>query len=660
MAFYVLDIETTTSKKDIRLVGTLKWGSLDEGLHRQPHFYSMFKDKSSFSYEFLLKLEAGDTVCTFNGSDFDFDVLKEVWGIDIPVLFKTRKVRHIDLYLLSKLTNRDKRSHSLAALCNEIGHEVHKPSNPEWYNTASTEELAAYLKQDLLATAKLFVHMMRTLPSYYLVDGHALKVEQEVREIINNQRKLGVHFDTEKAVSLVEELEKEMDYIEVELIGSGALPTVPIPEGKLDHPPKKQFKVDGTPSKALLSYLKKYGYIYTDIHPTGPVAIRTVHSKGREIAKYTVRIPLTEPIVKTHQLTLANQIQLKQYLQKSGWKPTMWNTVKDSKTGEVIKTSPRLTNRFTKEPCPNLEKCGFTVGTQVAKWLSLRSRRNLISSPNKTGWLHNLRDDGSLESDADTLGTPTGRFAHKGIANIPRVTSLYGKQIRELFCARPGKVWVGWDAQALESVIEAHYVYPYDKEYALSLVEGSSEDGTDIHTRTQVALDLPSRDAAKTFKYMLMYGAKPPKIAETMGVNREQAERWYSDFWKEYRGLDLLQGSLKLELKRESGCVRGLDGRMIKVRNPHAVLNYKIQSGGAILMKHAMLIANKRIKERFKYKANGLIRYHDEEQWECDLDIADAVGKIGVQSITDAGRFLKLNVPITGTYKIGDNWAQTH
>lgn len=76
-------------------------------------------------------------------------------------------------------------------------------------------------------------------------------------------------------------------------------------------------------------------------------------------------------------------------------------------------------------------------------------------------------------------------------------------------------------------------------------------------------------------------------------------------------------------------------------------------------MKTAMVIADKEIKAR-GLPAHGLIRYHDEEQWECQEDVADEVGQIGVESIERAARYWNLNVPVTGEYKIGNNWANTH
>ena len=76
-------------------------------------------------------------------------------------------------------------------------------------------------------------------------------------------------------------------------------------------------------------------------------------------------------------------------------------------------------------------------------------------------------------------------------------------------------------------------------------------------------------------------------------------------------------------------------------------------------MKYAMIIADRDIRKA-GLDALGLIRYHDEEQWECNPRCAEAVGKIGVNSIKAAGKYLRLNVPLDGEFKIGKNWSETH
>jgi hypothetical protein len=39
---------------------------------------------------------------------------------------------------------------------------------------------------------------------------------------------------------------------------------------------------------------------------------------------------------------------------------------------------------------------------------------------------------------------------------------------------------------------------------------------------------------------------------------------------------------------------------------------------------------------------------------------AEMVGTIGVESIKAAGRYLKLQIPLDGEFKIGSDWSETH
>jgi len=58
----------------------------------------------------------------------------------------------------------------------------------------------------------------------------------------------------------------------------------------------------------------------------------------------------------------------------------------------------------------------------------------------------------------------------------------------------------------------------------------------------------------------------------------------------------------------------------------------------------------------FKLVAN----VHDEWQVEVSEQFADEVGQSGVRAIQNAGLEFKMNCPLTGEYKIGDTWKETH
>lgn len=629
---FCLDIETTTDFKTIRMVGVKVEGS--------EVFHAITKPS-----DLLAVIPSNSTVITWNGAGFDFPMIEKLWGIDLIAEFKERDINHVDGYLVSKLVFNDRPSHSLESYAQEY---FGKGKLEVDYDHSTLGNLAAYCELDCDLTLKVFEELeLRVARSLSGTTGPIfktpLKLEQHVARLIKEQEFHGFNFDTVKASNLAEEIASNMEFLEHK--ASKFLPEVPLAPSKIKHPPKIQFKKDGDYSVALIRYITTHcGGHLKRFRGVDPVAV---------VNKIEYPLPIREPLVTTHKLTLSNQTDLKKYLLGKGWKPTIWNTKKVD--GRLVETSPRLTDPVSKEPCPNLSKILDPLHSEIiSTWLTLRSRKNIIASDNKTGLVYKTRG-GVIHHSADTLGTPTGRFIHRDIVNIPRVGSILGKEVRSLFIPREGMVMVGWDASSLEACMEAHYVHPFDPEYSAEIMDG------DIHTKNQMALGLPDRATAKTFKYAITYGAQPARLASSLSVPLNKATGWYKDFWATNYGLFKLKAEIERDWQsRGKKYITGLDGRLLLTRSQHSLLNTKLQGAGAIVMKYAMVLANKRIKEAFGDNAHALIRYHDEEQWECLPEIAEKVGKIGVQSITDAGEILGLNVPLTGEYKVGKNWAETH
>jgi DNA polymerase-1 len=635
MTDWVLDIETTTDFKTIRLCAMTD--SLG-GYHAAYNPTDMD--------HLMDALEEGDNLIMHNGTGFDIPMLSKYWFIDLWYVSQVIGFKIVDTLTIAKMLHPDiVGGNSLRAWGERMF-----PTDPSEhkgevdYDKSELAELLDYCIQDCRVTHTLFkklVDDLRASPGKY---SHPLRVEYKVQEIVNRQLEDKVHFNVELGSSVLGKLIGAMTTIEMAL--EGVFPTLPLPPEKVKHPPVKQFLKGGGVSKAMLAYLHR-----NDCSP--PMNVGEGWTTERGGIKYT--LPLTAPLETTYKVRLGQTTELKAWLLSKGWKPTLWNTKKDPTTGKKVKTSPKLTDSVTKEPCPNLEKMGFKYGSLVAEWHMLRARKNLILSDNETGWLTKLDANDDLPSECDPLGTPTARFRHKGIANIPRITSPWGKELRSLFCARKGKVWVGWDASGLEARMEAHYTYPFDDgEYARELMDG------DVHTKNQIALGLDSRDLAKTFKYAVTYGAQPARIAAQMGWPLAKAQAAYHTYWESNPALSQLKHALELEwAAMNSQYLVGLDGRLITTRYKHALLNSKFQGGGAVVMKHSMLIADKTIREKYK-DAKGLIRYHDEEIWECHRSVADSVGMLGVDSIKLAGDFLKLQVPLDAEYKVGHSWADIH
>jgi DNA polymerase I-like protein with 3'-5' exonuclease and polymerase domains len=241
------------------------------------------------------------------------------------------------------------------------------------------------------------------------------------------------------------------------------------------------------------------------------------------------------------------------------------------------------------------------------------------------------------------------------MAQIPNAGSIYGPECRECWTVEDGNVLVGCDASGLELRMLAHYMK--DNEYVKTVVEGSSKDGTDVHTKNQKAAGLQTRDQAKTFIYAFLYGAGSAKIGSIVGGKAKDGERLISSFLKGTPSLQRLRDTVSKYASK--GFVPGLDGRKIWVRSEHAALNSLLQGAGAIVMKKALVIFYNKIKVN-KWDVKLVANVHDEFQFECSKNIAEEAGKAAKMSIVEAGEYFKLRCPLDGEYKIGANWRQTH
>jgi DNA polymerase I len=252
----------------------------------------------------------------------------------------------------------------------------------------------------------------------------------------------------------------------------------------------------------------------------------------------------------------------------------------------------------------------------------------------------------------NTNSTVTARATHSypNMAQIPSVNVPYGKECRALFTVPAGKKLVGVDVSGLEVRMLAHYMAKYDNgDYAKVVLEG------DIHSETQKLAGLDSRDLAKRFYYCFLYGGGVKKIGLVTGKTMAEASKIKKRFLNNLPALNRL--ITEVQAAAERGYLIGLDKRKIKVRSTHAALNTLLQSGGAIVCKQWLVEFDKLLKY---HDAQQVVWVHDEIQIECLAEDADEIGKLAVEAIERTGKHFNLRVPLTGEYKIGDNWSDTH
>ena len=160
---------------------------------------------------------------------------------------------------------------------------------------------------------------------------------------------------------------------------------------------------------------------------------------------------------------LGSRQKLIKQLIRHGWKPTVFTE----------KGSPKLTEKG--HPVDSLYKIEAPVGKAIAEWYTMRHRKSQIE-----GWIKTVRTDGRLTAGANSCGTNTYRMRHRGVVNVPKADPkvTFGKQMRELFIARPGYKLLGYDASGLEARCMAHYTHKFDGgEFADLVLNG------DVHAK---------------------------------------------------------------------------------------------------------------------------------------------------------------------------------
>lgn len=485
-----------------------------------------------------------------------------------------------------------------------------------WSTMPFTKEMDDYCAQDVATNVDLYKYLVWQTEGW----EDAIELEYRTARIIANQVAHGVRFDVEAAEKLSHDL--HVRKVELEEECHTAFEPFYLKDGKVKVPKKDNKR-----------------YHYTEGAPYQPI-------------KHT----LFNPGSRQH---IAGRLQA-----VYGWTPTEFTPTGIAKIDEDI-----------------LGSLPYAPAKLFAEFMTVQKRIGQVMGGNKawSKYVHNGRIHGQVR----TLGTVTGRMSHDSpnLAQVPAGYSPYGTECRSLFQADEGKALVGCDADALELRILAHFLGKYDGgDYVDVVLNGSKEDGTDIHTRNQQAIGLEKRDTAKTWFYGKIYGAGSMKLGAI--VMSEWPEEKLARFYEMYEpgqrrdrriaklGRDSSEKIMKaipayaalnteVTARAGRGFLLGLDKRKLPAGAAHAALNRICQSAGAVVMKRALVIAVD------DWKAAGLevqpiLNIHDEFQVLCDPDKADEVGKIAADAIRKAGEFYKLRCPLAGDYDVGTNWSQTH
>lgn len=719
------------------------------------------------------------TAIGHNVINYDHLAVKLYFGMDytvVPDSWDNKVVEIVDTLVLSKTLNPDRfGGHSLDKLSEKVGLRKidFRPycKDEHRFETFSADMLY-YCIRDVRVNTKVYNYLMQEHGDWPWQD--AINLEKAVAEIVTRQEHRGFKFDKDLAEANIIELDAMMQERKDKI--EPLLPKKKATKGFMDDytPPVRQFLKTGQPSSYLVKFAEKIGaeiigevgefkFVFNSKQYDLPLPLEplvteqvatindTTHIKewlvgdfGWSPSEYKER-DLSVNSKKEKLSAEKKEEAIDRYVEQTLNSPfcqdrceflettpaKLKKKLMSYKEGRAIKviTNPSFTKGQEKEICPNLEALSekFPYAKDIVEYLTFKHRRNSIlggglewddEEEAEKGYLAYVREDGRIPTPADTCGAATSRFKHRVVANIPRVTSLYGEKMRGLFGVDEGFVQIGYDFDSLEAREESHYCWRYDqtKEYCNSLL---LDKPLDVHTQmakkiTAIIKRDFGRTPAKSVKYAATYGATAPKIAKTIGESLQVGEVVFEAFWQAASPLKQLKDNLQKYWEQVGGkkFILGIDKRKVPTRSAHAILNSLFQSAGVICAKRAAVIHDRKLKEsglavdffmedwKQKVFASQLIMYHDEAQlevhkslvkWKVHTDkevivelktqlenetgqkwsdvghVGDKyyigyckAGELAVESVHEAGKYYGLNVDLTAGYMLGTNWASCH
>lgn len=499
--------------------------------HRQLKEFPEWVKRGDISHVVGHNIINFDLLATKLFFDLDYTIEDDSWG--------GKSIKIDDSMILSKTLNPDRLGgHSLDSLSAKTGirkieFRKHIPQNERFKTFAA--DMLYYCFYDCKSNTKVYQMLLQEWGDWEWNSAYSL--EKAVADVITRQEHRGFWFDMDLAQKNIEFLDKAME--ERRLRAEPILPAKPATKTYLKQfiPPANQFVQSGKPHANIVKFCAKHGGevveredgYYTTLFdkeyklpipvepicdPEVPATLNdTTHIKnwlvgfGWTPSEYKEKDLATKTGTKIRR-TQAELIKaIDSYVEQTlstnfcndrcehlGVSPKgLRDKLLKFKEGRAIKvlTNPSFTKGQEKEICPNLIALGekFPYAKDIVEYLTYKHRRNSILGGGadwdddeeefEKGYVASVRSDGRIPTPAATCDAATSRMKHRLVANIPRVTSLFGKEMRGMFGVDKTKFFqMGYDFDSLEARQEASYCWRYDndKEYCNSLLQDKPLD----------------------------------------------------------------------------------------------------------------------------------------------------------------------------------------
>jgi DNA polymerase-1 len=274
-------------------------------------------------------------------------------------------------------------------------------------------------------------------------------------------------------------------------------------------------------------------------------------------------------------------------------------------------------------------------------------------------------ETGRVHTTFNQTGAATGRLSssNPNLQNIP-IRTEEGREIRSAFVPESGWELLIADYSQIELRLLAHM-----SEDPV-LVE-AFRNNEDIHTRTAAEVfnvspfmvDANMRRSAKAVNFGIVYGQTPFGLAQTLCIDRKEAELYIRRYFERYAGVQEFIDRTVEEVRR-TGVAKTLFGRRRPIpdmlsRNPSArsfaertAVNTPLQGTAADLIKLAMIRIAQQLRQA-KMESRMLLQVHDELVFEAPVSEREhlkSLVKTQMEGVYD------LNVPLVVDVGTGLNW----
>jgi DNA polymerase-1 len=574
-------------------------------------------------------------------------------GYDVPVLRYLHEwepkagCRLIDTWLLSLLLRYQRpHRHGLDGWGQHLKHPKGDSSAPDFFLKYS-QEMLDYGMNDVDLNVKVYRCLQKEVKSTAKINPLiklGIQTEMEFGAIEAAIRFKGWDFDAEEAERLAAEIGARKDKLEKAITKRmGLICISKDKKGKYTFPKFTKAGKISVPSARWFGYDPAIGL--EDECPLSPDApyTRVEFVKGNA----------------------GSDKHLKTWLYRLGWVPDDWNYERVGR--DFVQKSPKLTES-------SLAPLG-KIGKAVTEYNSIANRHSILR-----GWLANIEHDGRLHGRMWTIGTPTMRCRHEVVANLPKVGTLYGEEMRKLFLPPKGCVIIGADSSGNQMRGFCHYIG--NEDFTKETIEG------DVHTKNSAILrpfitdflhdksDWSTKETVpkevrdnrtKRFLYAYLFGGGKGKMGELLTGKKDAVigGKAIEVFQSSIPGLQEFRDKSKAEweyTKERFGekwaHVRAIDGRICFVTSAHKILTAYLQSLEAITCKAAAVWLDKALKKEgipFRW----LLHYHDELAFAVRPKHEARAKELAVMAFTEAPKLFGVNI-MTGEAKSGKNYAEVH